>query len=85
MTRVTRFAGRDPGPAARVAGFITHLRSNGLSLGVAETALALDALTHVNAAIMKPAVLDLLPRQTGGKAKRKATAKASLSRLRRAI
>lgn len=50
MSRVTRFAGRDPGPSARVAGFVSHLRANGLSLGVAETALALDALTHVNAA-----------------------------------
>ncbi|MEL7203716.1 MAG: VWA domain-containing protein [Pseudomonadota bacterium] len=51
MTRVTRFAGRDPGPMARVAGFISHLRANGLSLGVSETALALDALTHVDAAV----------------------------------
>ena len=51
MTRVTRFAGRDPGPTARVAGFIGHLRANGLSLGVSETALALDALTHVDAAV----------------------------------
>ncbi|MEL7012535.1 MAG: VWA domain-containing protein, partial [Pseudomonadota bacterium] len=51
MTRVTRFAGRDPGPTARVAGFISHLRTNGLSLGVAETALAIDALTHVDAAV----------------------------------
>ncbi|MEM1235771.1 MAG: VWA domain-containing protein [Pseudomonadota bacterium] len=50
MSRVTRFAGRDPGPAARVAGFIGHLRANGLSLGVAETQLALEALTHVDAA-----------------------------------
>lgn len=50
MTRVTRFAGRDPGPAARVAGFIGHLRINGLSLGVAETGLALEALSEVDAA-----------------------------------
>lgn len=50
MSRVTRFAGRDPGPAARVAGFIGHLRANGLSLGVAETGLALSALTQVDAA-----------------------------------
>ena len=49
MTRVTRFAGRDPGPIARVVGFITHLRSNGLRLGVAEADLAMTALTHVNA------------------------------------
>lgn len=50
MTRVTRFAGRDPGPAARMAGFLAHLRENGLRLGVRETEVALDALTHVDAA-----------------------------------
>lgn len=49
MTRVTRFAGRDPGPAARVAGFIAHLRSNGLRLGVAEADIAMAALTEVRA------------------------------------
>ena len=42
MSRVTKFAGRDPGVAARVAGFIAHLRENGLRLGVAE---AEDAAT----------------------------------------
>lgn len=49
MTRVTRFAGRDPGPAARVAGFIAHLRDNGLRLGVAEADLAIAALAEVDA------------------------------------
>ena len=49
MSRVTRFAARDPGPAARMAGFIGHLRDNGLRLGVAETDLALAALTQVEA------------------------------------
>lgn len=49
MTRVTRFAGRDPGPAARVAGFIAHLRNNGLRLGVAEADMALAALAEVKA------------------------------------
>ena len=49
MTRVTKFAGRDPGPAARMAGFIAHLRENGLRLGVAEVDTALTALTHVDA------------------------------------
>ncbi len=49
MTRVTRFAGRDPGATARVGGFIAHLRDNGLRLGVAEAELALSALTQVNA------------------------------------
>ena len=49
MTRVTKFAGRDPGPAARMAGFIAHLRENGLRLGVAEADTAMTALTHVDA------------------------------------
>lgn len=49
MSRITRFAGRDPGPAARMAGFVAHLRANGLRLGVAETDAALQALTHVTA------------------------------------
>ena len=43
MTLVTKFAARDLGPAARVAGFMTHLRDNGLRLGVGETGIALDA------------------------------------------
>lgn len=51
MTRVTRFAARDPGPSARMVGFLAHLRDNGLRLGVSETGLALTALTHVDAAI----------------------------------
>lgn len=50
MSRVTRFAARDPGPSARVAGFIAHLRAQGLRLGVGETQTALAALTHVTAA-----------------------------------
>ena len=50
MSRVTRFAARDPGPSARVAGFIAHLRENGLRLGVAEADLSLNALLQVNAA-----------------------------------
>ncbi|MEM8591213.1 MAG: VWA domain-containing protein [Pseudomonadota bacterium] len=49
MSRVTRFASRDPGPAARVTGFMAHLRANGLGVGVADTALALEALTYVEA------------------------------------
>ena len=51
MTRVTRFAARDPGPAARIAGFMAHLRENGLRLGVAETELSVHALTCVNASV----------------------------------
>ena len=50
MSRVTRFAARDPGPAARVSGFIAHLRENGLRLGVAEADLGLAALTLIDAA-----------------------------------
>ncbi|WP_299963094.1 VWA domain-containing protein [uncultured Roseobacter sp.] len=49
MSRVTKFAARDPGPAARVAGFVAHLRANGLRLGVAEVDVAMAALTHVSA------------------------------------
>ncbi len=48
MSRVTKFTGRDPGPAARVVGFITHLRKNGLRLGVAEADLAMAALGEVD-------------------------------------
>lgn len=50
MSLVTKFAARDPGPAARMAGFVAHLRDNGLRLGVGETGIALEALTHINAA-----------------------------------
>lgn len=41
---VTRFAARDPGPVARVAGFMAHLRANGFRLGIAEAEVALAAL-----------------------------------------
>jgi uncharacterized protein with von Willebrand factor type A (vWA) domain len=47
MTRITRFAARDPGPAARLAGFVAHLRAHGFRLGVAETETALRALAVV--------------------------------------
>ncbi|CUH63544.1 VWA domain containing CoxE-like protein [Thalassovita gelatinovora] len=49
MSRVTKFAARDPGPAARMSGFMAHLRDNGLRLGVGEAELSLTALTHVQA------------------------------------
>ncbi len=49
MSRITRFAARDPGPAARMTGFVAHRRDNGLRLGVGETQTALAALTHVTA------------------------------------
>ncbi|CUH79458.1 vWA domain-containing protein [Tropicibacter naphthalenivorans] len=47
MSRVTRFAARDPGPAARVAGFFGHLRENGFALGVAEAGVGMRALGSV--------------------------------------
>lgn len=50
MSRVTRFAARDPGPTARVAGFVGHLRDHGFRLGVAESDTALRALTAVEGA-----------------------------------
>lgn len=50
MSRVSRFSSRDPGPAARIVGFVAHLRENGLRLGVAEADLSLTALAEVNAA-----------------------------------
>ena len=49
MSRVTRFAARDPGPAARLAGFMAHLRTHGFRLGVAETETALRALDAAGA------------------------------------
>ena len=49
MSRVTKFAARDPGPAARIVGFMAHLRENGFRLGVGETELALAALCAVDA------------------------------------
>lgn len=48
MSKVTRFAAADPGPAARVSGFMAHLRDHGFRLGVAETETALRALSCVN-------------------------------------
>ena len=49
MSRATRFAARDGGPAPRVAAFMAHLRDHGYPLGVAETGTAMAALTHVTA------------------------------------
>ncbi len=49
MSQATKFAARDPGPAARMAGFMAHLRSNGLRLGVGEAEAGLEALTHTRA------------------------------------
>ncbi|MEN8841340.1 MAG: carbon monoxide dehydrogenase, partial [Octadecabacter sp.] len=49
MSRVTKFAARDPSPSARIVGFIAHLRENGLRLGVAEADLAMSALVEIDA------------------------------------
>lgn len=49
MSRATRFTGRDPGPTARVSGFIAHLRANGMQLGVSEVELAMSALATTRA------------------------------------
>ncbi len=46
---VTRFAQRAKGPADRMAGFMAHLRLNGLKVGVEETGMALAALAAVQA------------------------------------
>ncbi|MBO0904803.1 vWA domain-containing protein [Jiella sonneratiae] len=65
MSRITRFAARDPGPAARLAGFMAHLRDNGLRLGVSETETAMRALVEVTAADPREARLALKAVCTG--------------------
>ncbi|MEM1430574.1 MAG: VWA domain-containing protein [Pseudomonadota bacterium] len=65
MSRVTKFAARDPGPAARVAGFLAHARANGFRLGVGETDTALRALASVAAADQAEARLALRAVCTG--------------------
>ena len=65
MSRVTKFATRDPGPSARVAGFLAHLRANGLRLGVSETETALAALAEVHATDPREARLALKAVCTG--------------------
>lgn len=46
---VTRFPTRAEGLADRMAGFVAHLRMNGLRVGSAETMDALNALTGIDA------------------------------------
>lgn len=46
---VTPFPTRASGPGERMAGFMAHLRANGLKVGVAETGAALAALGAVDA------------------------------------
>lgn len=47
--RATRFPQRAAGVADRLAGFVAHLRENGLKLGPGETEAALAALAEVRA------------------------------------
>ncbi|OED42794.1 carbon monoxide dehydrogenase [Chromatiales bacterium (ex Bugula neritina AB1)] len=46
--RTTRFPTSASGVSERFSGFIEHLRSNGLAIGVAETTSALEALSLIN-------------------------------------
>ncbi|MCB1481921.1 MAG: VWA domain-containing protein [Rhodobiaceae bacterium] len=46
--QVTRFAERAEGPAERMAGFMAHLRMNGIAAGLNETETALAALSRVD-------------------------------------
>lgn len=65
MSRVTKFAARDAGPDIRIAGFMAHLREQGLRLGVKEAEIALKALTHIKAADPSEARLALRAICTG--------------------
>jgi len=56
---ITRFPARAAGPAERIAGFLAHLRMNGMALGVQDCGLALAALSHVRAVDMRDARLAL--------------------------
>ncbi len=67
MSRVSKFAARDPGPSARIVGFAAHLRDNGLRLGVAEADQMMTALNAVNASNADDAALALKTICTGCK------------------
>ena len=45
---ITRFPTRTDTVTDRMAGFIAHLRTNGMNVGVAETQCAMEALTAIN-------------------------------------
>ena len=49
MMQVTRFPERAQGPAERMAGFMAHLRLNGVPAGLNETETALAALCAIDA------------------------------------
>ena len=61
----TRFPARAAGPAERVAGFLAHLRLNGLAAGPAETADAVAALARIGAADRNEVRLALKALATG--------------------
>jgi len=56
---ITRFPVRAAGPAERVAGFLAHLRGNGMALGVQACGMAVAALTHVRTADLRDTRLAL--------------------------
>lgn len=56
---VTHFPTREDGVAERMTGFMAHLRSNGINVGVAETETALLALNSIEAAAPEQARLAL--------------------------
>lgn len=62
---VTRFPVRASGTAERVAGFIAHLRANGLPAGPRETADAIAALSAIDAGDREAARLALRALLTG--------------------
>lgn len=49
MTQITRFAGQDSGPSARVRRLVAHLRDHGFSLDVYETQTAVQSPVHIRA------------------------------------
>jgi uncharacterized protein with von Willebrand factor type A (vWA) domain len=46
--RATQFPATASGVSERVAGFMAHLRDNGMQLGVAETTKTLQSFTHID-------------------------------------
>lgn len=62
---VTRFAARAGGPADRMAGFMAHLRMNGLKVGVEQTGMALAAVASVRATDLDEARMALKAVLTG--------------------
>ncbi|MDZ4364426.1 hypothetical protein, partial [Brevundimonas sp.] len=66
---VTRFPARASGIAERIAGFVAHLRMNGLKPGPGETADALavlDLVTATDPAEVRLALKSLMATDAGG-------------------